>query len=219
TAPKAKLERMRALGARLVLVSYATAWQALEARAYPGVEGTFVHPFDDHDFIAGHGTMGLEILEDAPDVATVIASIGGGGLITGVGSAIKAVKPSVRLVGVEPETAAPMARSLAAGSPQEFPDWKATFVDGAGGKSVFPRMWERMRPLIDDVIVVSLEETRQAMRMLAEKARVIAEGAGAMPLAAALTGKAGSGPMVAIVSGGNIDLAVFSELLAGPPRT
>ncbi|HUD72681.1 MAG TPA: threonine/serine dehydratase [Dongiaceae bacterium] len=218
TAPQAKLDRMRALGARLVLVSYATAWQALEARAYPGVEGTFVHPFDDHDFIAGHATMGLEILEDAPDVATVIASIGGGGLITGVGSAIKALKPSVRLVGVEPETAAPMARSLKTGSPQEFPDWKATFVDGAGGKSVFPRMWERMRPLVDDVIVVSLEETRQAMRMLAEKARVIAEGAGAMPLAAALTGKAGSGPMVAIVSGGNIDLAVFSELLAGPPR-
>ncbi len=218
TAPKAKLERMRALGARLVLVPYATAWKALEARAYPGVEGTFVHPFDDHDFIAGHATMGLEILEDAPDVATVIASIGGGGLITGVGSAIKAVKPSVRIVGVEPETAAPMARSLQSGSPQEFPDWKASFVDGAGGKSVFPRMWERMRPLVDDVIVVSLEETRQAMRMLAEKTRVVAEGAGAMPLAAALTGKAGNGPIVAIISGGNIDLAVFSELLAGPPR-
>jgi threonine dehydratase len=215
TAPKAKLERMKALGARLVLVPYAVAWQALEARAYAGVEGTFVHPFDDHDFIAGHATMGLEILEDAPDVVAVIASIGGGGLITGVASAIKALKPSVKIWGVEPETAAPMARSLAAGSPQEFPEWKATFVDGAGGKSVFPRMWERMRPLVDGVIVVSLEETKQAMRLLAEKARVIAEGAGAMPPAAALTGKAGQGPIVAIISGGNIDLAVFSELVGG----
>ena len=214
TAPKAKLERMRALGARLVPVSYAEAWKALEARAWPGVEGTFVHPFDDHDFIAGHATMGLEILEDAPDTAAVIASIGGGGLIVGVGSAMKALKPSIKIWGVEPETAAPMARSLAAGSPQEFPEWKASFVDGAGGKSVFPRMWERMRPLVDGVIVVSLDETRRALRLLAEKARVIAEGAGAMPLAAALTGKAGNGPIVAIVSGGNIDLAVFSELVA-----
>src|SRR6476661_10735034 len=131
TAPKSKLERMIALGAKLIPVPYEIAWKALDERSFSGVDGTFIHPFDDDDFIAGHGTMGLEILEDAPDVAAVIASIGGGGLITGVGSAIKAVKPSVRLVGVEPETAAPMARSLAAGSPQEFPDWKATFVDGA----------------------------------------------------------------------------------------
>jgi threonine dehydratase len=214
TAPASKLERMKALGARLVLVSYAVAWRALEERSFPGVEGTFIHPFDDHHFIAGHATMGLEILEDAPDTAAVIASIGGGGLITGVGSAIKALKPQVHVWGAEPETAAPAARSFAVGSPQDFPDWQASFVDGAGGQSVFPRMWQRMRPLVDGVIVVSLEETKRAMRLMAERARVISEGAGALPLAAALTGKAGQGPIVAIVSGGNIDLAKFSELIA-----
>jgi threonine dehydratase len=213
TAPAAKIERMKALGAKLILVPYATAWKTLDERAYPGAEGTFIHPFDDDHFIAGHATMGLEILEDAPDVAAVIASIGGGGLITGVGSALKALKPEVKIWGVEPETAAPMAQSLAAGAPQTFKEWKASFVDGAGGQSVFPRMWQRMKPLVDGSIVVTLEETRRAMRMMAEKARVIAEGAGAMPLAAALTGKAGKGPIVAIVSGGNIDLAKFTELI------
>src|SRR5262245_770171 len=161
TAPPAKLERMKALGARLVPVPYEVAWKALDDRAYPGVEGTFVHPFDDHHFITGHGTMGLEILEDAPDVAAVIAAIGGGGLITGVGSAVKALKPGVRIWGAEPETAAPVALSLAKGSPQAFPEWKASFVDGAGGQSVFPRMWERMKPVIDGSIVVTLEQTRQ----------------------------------------------------------
>lgn len=214
TAPASKIDRMRALGATLVPVSYDVAWQTLEARAFAGVDGTFIHPFDDHQFIAGHATMGLEILEDAPDAAAVIASIGGGGLITGVASAIKALKPEVRVWGVEPETASPMALSLAEGAPQVFKEWRASFVDGAGGQSVFPRMWERMRPLVDGSVVVSLEETKGAMRILAEKARVIAEGAGAMPVAAALTGAAGQGPIVAIISGGNIDLKKFAELIA-----
>jgi len=205
TAPVAKIERMKALGATLVLVPYEVAWKALGERAFSGVDGTFIHPFDDHNFIAGHGTMGLEILEDAPDTAAVIAGIGGGGLITGVGSAIKALDPRIRIWGAEPETAAPAARSFAAGSPQEFPEWKASFVDGAGGHSVFPRMWQRMQPLVDGCIVVTLEQTKQAMRLMAEKSRIIAEGAGALPLAAALTGAAGSGPIVAIVSGGNVD--------------
>jgi threonine dehydratase len=213
TAPASKLERMKALGAKLVLVSYDGAWKALEERSYPGVEGTFVHPFDDHNFIAGHGTMGLEILEDAPDVAAVIGGIGGGGLVVGVGSAIKALKPEVKIFGAEPETAAPAALSFKMGSPQPFKDWKLSFVDGAGGQSVFPRMWERMKPLVDGYIVVSLEETKNAMRLMAEKARIISEGAGALPLAAALTGKAGQGPIVAIVSGGNIDLKKFFELI------
>jgi len=213
TAPKAKLERMRALGAKLILVPYEVAWQALEARAYPGADGTFVHPFDDDNFIAGHATMGLEILEDAPDVAAVIGAIGGGGLITGVGSAIKALKPDVKIFGAEPETAAPAALSFEKGSPQVFEKWEASFVDGAGGQSVFPRMWERMKPVVDGYIVVTLEETKAAMSLMAEKARVIAEGAGALPLAAALTGKAGKGPIVAIVSGGNIDLKKFCELI------
>jgi len=213
TAPVAKLDRMRALGAKLVLVSYQRAWQALEDRSYPGVEGTFIHPFDDHNFITGHATMGLEILEDAPETMAVIAAIGGGGLITGVGSAVKALKPGIRVWGAEPETAAPAALSFAKGSPQVFEEWKATFVDGAGGKSVFPRMWERMKPVMDGVHVVTLDQVKGAMRLMAEKARVITEGAGALALAAATTGKAGNGPIVAIVSGGNIDLEKFSALI------
>jgi threonine dehydratase len=219
TAPTSKLERMKALGAKLVLVPYAVAWKTLEDRAYPGVEGTFIHPFDDHNFIAGHATMGLEIFEDAPDTVAVIAGIGGGGLITGVGSAMKALKPNVRIWGAEPETAAPAARSFAAGSPQSFPEWQASFVDGAGGQSVFPRMWERMKPVVDGYIIVTLDQTKQAMRLMAEKVRIISEGAGALPLAAALTGKAGKGPIVAIVSGGNIDLTKFCELLESAVST
>ena len=214
TAPKSKLERMKTLGAKLIPVPYEIAWKALDERSFPGVDETFIHPFDDDNFIAGHGTMGLEILEDAPDAAAVIASIGGGGLITGVGSAIKALKPQVKIFGVEPETATPAALSFEKGSPQVFPNWKASFVDGAGGQSMFPRMWERMRPVVDGCLVVTLEETKNAMRFLAEKARIISEGAGALPLAAALTGKAGKGPVVAIVSGGNIDLKKFCELIA-----
>src|SRR6184192_1667324 len=214
TAPESKIDRMRALGAKLIPVPYEVAWKALEERSYPGAEGTFVHPFDDHNFIAGHGTMGLEILEDAPDTAAVIASIGGGGLITGVGSAIKALRPEIRVWGVEPETAAPAALSFEKGSPQVFKDWRASFVDGAGGQSMFPRMWERMKPVVDDYLVVSLDETKKAMRLLAEKARIISEGAGALPLAAALTKKAGKGPIVTVVSGGNIDLDKFCELIA-----
>ncbi len=213
TAPAAKLDRMKALGAKLVLVPYEVAWQALEDRSFPGVEGTFIHPFDDHNFIIGHATMGLEILEDAPDTAAIIAAIGGGGLITGVGSVVKALKPEIKVWGAEPETAAPLALSFSKGSPQVFKEWTATFVDGAGGKSVFPRMWERMEPVVDGAIVVTLEETKRAMRLMAEKARVISEGAGALPLAAALTGKAGRGPIVAIVSGGNIDLSKFCEIV------
>jgi threonine dehydratase len=213
TAPASKIERMRALGASLIPVPYDVAWKALEERSFPGVEGTFVHPFDDHNFIAGHATLGLEILEDAPDTAAVIAAIGGGGLITGIGSALKALNPAIKVWGAEPETAAPAALSFAMGSPQEFKDWKPSFVDGAGGQSLFPRMWERMKPVVDGYIVVSLDETKKAMRLMAEKTRVIAEGAGALSVAAALTGKAGQGPIVAIVSGGNVDLKKFCEII------
>ena len=214
TAPQTKLDRMRALGATIVPVSYEDAWRAAEAHAFDGMDGTFIHPFDNHDFIAGHGTMGLEILEDAPDVRAVIAAIGGGGLITGVGSAIKAVRPDVRIFGAEPETAAPYALSLGAGAPSKFPDWTASFVDGAGGQSVTARMWQRMQAVVDGAITVSLDQVRDSMRLMAEKARVIAEGAGALALAAALTGEAGEGPIVCVVSGGNIDLGKFAELVA-----
>jgi threonine dehydratase len=214
TAPQSKLERMKALGAKLISVPYDIAWKTLDERSFPGAEGTFIHPFDDDNFIAGHGTMGLEILEDAPDTTAVIASIGGGGLITGVASAIKTLKPEVKMFGVEPDTAAPAALSFNKGAPQVFPDWKASFVDGAGGQSMFPRMWERMKPVVDGYLVVTLEQTKNAMRLLAEKVRIIAEGAGALPVAAALTGKAGKGPVVAIISGGNIDLHKFCELIS-----
>jgi threonine dehydratase len=213
TAPQNKLDRMRALGAAIVPVSYEQAWQSAEAHAHPGLDGTFIHPFDSHDFIAGHGTMGLEILEDLPQVRTVIAAIGGGGLISGVGSALKARRPDVKVIGAEPETAAPYAHSLREGGPRRFPDWQASFVDGAGGKSVTERMWQRMHPVVDGAITVTLDQTRDAMRLIAEKTRTIAEGAGALALAAALTGEAGEGPIVCIVSGGNIDLKTFCELV------
>jgi threonine dehydratase len=214
TAPASKVERMRRLGAKLIPVPFDVAWKAMEERAFDGAEGTFIHPFDDQNFVTGNATIGLEILEDAPDVVAVIAAIGGGGLITGLGSAVKALKPRVKVWGAEPETAAPGALSFAKQSPQKFPEWQQSFVDGAGGKSIFPRMWERMRPVADGSIVVSLEETRRAMRLLAEKARVIAEGAGALSVAAALSGKAGNGPIVAVVSGGNVDLDKFYELVS-----
>lgn len=213
TAADTKVQRMRDLGARLVKAPFDACWQAMEDRSFPGVEGTFVHPFDDHDFIAGNATVGLEILEDLPNVNAVVAAIGGGGLVAGIGSAFRALAPAVKILGAEPATAAPGAASFAAGSPQVFDQWQVSFVDGAGGKSIFPRMWERMQGIVDGSIVVSLDEVKRAMRLVAEKTRVIAEGAGALAVAAALSGKAGEGPIVAVVSGGNIDLAKFSELI------
>ena len=214
SAPQTKLDRMRALGADIIPVSYSEAWKAAESHAFEGLDGTFVHPFDNHDFISGHGTMGLEIVEDCAEVKTVIAAIGGGGLITGVGSAVKAKKPDVKVIGAAPETASPYAYSLAHGGPSKFPDWEASFVDGAGGQSVTQRMWDRMQAVVDGSIVVTLEQVRDAMRLMAEKARIVSEGAGALALAGALTGEAGDGPIICVVSGGNIDLAKFSSLIA-----
>jgi threonine dehydratase len=213
TAPETKVERMRALGATLVKAPFDACWRAMEERAFPGVEGTFVHPFDDHDFIAGNASIGLEILEDLPTVKTVFTAIGGGGLITGVASAIRSVAPGVRVLGAEPETASPGAVSFAAGAPRVFENWQASFVDGAGGKSIFPRMWERLKDTVDGSVVVTLEEVKNAMRIVASKARVIAEGAGALSVAAALKEK--DGPVVAVVSGGNIDLRKFCEIVTG----
>jgi threonine dehydratase len=213
TAPQTKLDRMRALGAEIVPVSYDRAWVAAESHEFPGIDATFVHPFDNHEFIAGHATMGLEILEDCPDVRTVICAIGGGGLITGVGSAIKAKRPETKVLGAEPETAAPYALSLREGGPRKYEDWRASFVDGAGGQSVTERMWQRMRPVTDGAITVTLKQTAEAMRLIAEKARTIAEGAGALSLAAALSDRSLDEPIVCVVSGGNIDLAKFAELV------
>lgn len=211
TAPETKVERMRNLGAKLVKAPFDACWRAMDDRAFPGVEGTFVHPFDDHDFVAGNATVALEILEDLPQVKTVISAIGGGGLIAGIGATMRALAPNVRVLGAEPETAAPGARSFAMGGPQEFPEWTASFVDGAGGKSIFPRMWERMRETVDGSTVVTLDEVKAAMKLVAEKSRVIAEGAGALAVAAAL--KESEGPVVAVISGGNIDLRKFCELV------
>ena len=213
TAPETKIERMRALGAKLVRAPFDKCWQAMDDRSFPGVEGTFVHPFDDHDFIAGNASVALEIVEDLPNVKTVISAIGGGGLVAGIGSALRHVAPHVRVLGAEPETAAPGAASFKAGGPQEFVQWQASFVDGAGGKSIFPRMWERLKDTVDGSVVVTLDEVKNAMRIVASKARVITEGAGALGVAAAL--KQTEGPVVAVVSGGNIDLKKFCEIVAG----
>jgi threonine dehydratase len=210
TAPQSKIERMRALGANLVFMSYDEAWRTLERRAHPAGAGRFIHPFDDHDFIVGHATMGLEILEDAPDARIVATAIGGGGLIAGVGSVIKARRPDIQVWGVEPETAAPARLSFEMGSPQVFPNWTASIADGAGGKSMFPRMWDRIRPIVDDYRTVSIPQIERAIRLMAEQARVISEGAGALPLAAVLADAHAEGPIVALVSGGNIDSAAFA---------
>lgn len=214
TAPAAKLNATRRLGAEIVQTSYDECWKALGARAHPAMTGAFVHPFEDDEFIAGNASAGLEILEDIPDVDAVIAGFGGGGLSSGIAAALKERGSKAKVFAAEPETAAPLAASFAAGSAQKFPEWKASFVDGCGGKSVFPRMWAIAHHLLAGSIVTTLEEVRQAMKVVAERNHVIAEGAGACAVAAGLSGKCGSGKVVCVVSGGNIDLAVFSELVS-----
>jgi threonine dehydratase len=215
TAPAAKLDAARRLGAEIVKATFDQCWAALAERTHPAMEGTFVHPFEDDEFIAGNASAGLEILEDLPDVDCVVAAFGGGGLSCGIATAMQERAPHVKVFAAEPETAAPLARSLAIGSPQNFPEWKASWVDGCGGKSVFPRMWALAHHLLAGSIVSSLEEIRQAMRLVAERNRVIAEGAGACAVAAGLSGKCGPGKIVCVVSGGNIDLKKFAELVTG----
>jgi threonine dehydratase len=216
TAPVAKLEAIRRLGAEIVKAPYDECWQALGERRHPAMTGTFIHPFEDDAFIAGNASAGAEIVEDLPDVDAVVAGFGGGGLSCGTASALALLKPSVKIYAAEPETAAPLARSFAAASAQAFPGWTASWVDGCGGKSVFPRMWALAHHLLAGSIVTTLEETRRAMKLVAERNHVIAEGAAACAVAAALTGKCGSGKVVAVVSGGNIDLAKFVELVSAP---
>jgi len=213
TAPVAKLDAARRLGAEIVKASYDQCWQALADRTHPAMSGSFVHPFEDDAFIAGNASAGLEILEDLPDVECIIAAFGGGGLSCGIAAAMKERSPQVKVFAAEPETAAPLARSLAMGSAQKFPDWKASWVDGCGGKSVFPRMWDLAHHLLAGSIVCTLEEIRQALRLLAERNHVIAEGAGACAVAAGLSGKCGSRKVACVVSGGNIDLAKFADLV------
>jgi threonine dehydratase len=214
TAPQAKLKAIERLGASIVRATYDECWTTVESHASPRMRGHFVHPFDDDDFIAGNATAGLEILEDLPDVDAVVAALGGGGLLSGVASVMRAKKPGVRVYAAEPETASPLATSLARGQASYFEGWKPSFVDGAGGKSVLPTMWPLLKELVDGSIVVSLDEIAAAMRKTAERVHVVAEGAGATAIAAALSGRAGTGKVVAVVSGGNIDLTRFAELVA-----
>ncbi len=213
TAPAAKLRAIERLGATIVTVSYDECWKTVEAHASPRMRGHFVHPFDDDDFIAGNATAGLEILEDLPDVNAVVAALGGGGLLSGVGSALRARKPSVRLYAAEPETAAPLELSLRRGEASRFESWTPSFVDGAGGKSVLPTMWPLLQTLVSESIVMPLDQIASAMRTAAERVHVVAEGAAGTAIAAALSGRCGPGKIVAVVSGGNIDLSRFSELV------
>src|SRR5271166_6042984 len=215
TAPAAKLNAARRLGAEIVMVPFDECWKALGDRTHPAMNGTFVHPFEDDEFIAGNASVGLEILEDLPDVDAVVAAFGGGGLSCGIAAAMKKRAPHVKVFAAEPETASPLARSFAAGSAQNFPEWKSSWVDGCGGKSVFPRMWALAHHLLAGSIVSTLEEIRRAMKLLAERNHVIAEGAGACAVAAGLSGKCGSEKVVCVVSGGNVDLAKFAELVTG----
>jgi threonine dehydratase len=216
TAPAAKIDAIGRLGATIVRVPHDEAWRAVESHASARMSGRMVHPFDDDDFISGNGTAALEILEDMPDVDAVVAAIGGGGLLAGVGCVMKALKPSAKVFAAEPETAAPLAASFAAGEAQRFDAWTASFVDGAGGRSVLASMWPLLEEWVDESVVVSLDDTAQAMKLAAERCHVIAEGAGACAIAAAMSPAMrarGYKKIVAIVSGGNIDLSRFASLV------
>jgi threonine dehydratase len=212
TAPAAKVDAINRLGASIVRVTYDEAWTTVERHASSRMRGYFIHPFDDDRFIAGNATLALEILEDLPDVDSIVGSVGGGGLLSGVVSTVRALQRQTHVYAAEPETAAPLSTSLAEGRPVYFPNWRASFVDGAGGKSVLDTMWPLLRQ-VDGSVVVTLDEIARAIRVVAERAHVIAEGAAGCAVAAALSGRAGAGKVVAIVSGGNIDLARFFEIL------
>lgn len=218
TAPDVKVRAIERLGASVVRASYDECWQTVVARDSDRMSGFFVHPFDDDRFIAGNGTVGLEILEDLPTVDAIVAPVGGGGLLAGIAASVAARRPPVRLLAAEPETAAPLARSLAAGRPMYLDNWTPSFVDGAGGKSVLDTMWPLLAPL-GGSIVVSLRETAQAIQFAANRAHIIAEGAAGCAIAAALSGRAGTGRVVAVVSGGNIDLSTFASVVGACPRS
>ena len=212
TAPDAKIRAIERLGATIVRATYDECWQTVESHASDRMRGHFVHPFDDDRFIAGNATAGLEILEDLPDVDAIVAPLGGGGLLGGIHSAVRELKPDTRVFAAEPETAAPLSASLAAGRPVYFDGWQASFVDGAGGKSVLATMWPLLAQLSGS-IVVSLDDVARAMKLAAERTRVIAEGAAGCAIAGAISGRAGTGKIVAVVSGGNIDLSKFATLV------
>ncbi len=212
TAPQTKISAVERMGGRVIKVPFADWWRTFETRSYPGVEATFIHAFDDLDVMAGNGTIALELLEDLPDLEAVVIPWGGGGLSCGIAAVLRARAPRVRIYAAEIETGAPLAASLAAGEPRTV-EYKPSFVDGIGSKMVFPNMLERAGRLLDGSLVVTLAEVAQAMKLVAERNRVIVEGAAACAVAAALSGRAGSGKIVAIVSGGNIDLDKFAQIV------
>jgi threonine dehydratase len=214
-APQTKLDAIARLGGRVVKVPYERWWEIMVASRYDEVDGLFVHPVQDERVMAGNGTIGLELAEDLPDVDAVLIPWGGGGLFTGIASALAALRPETRVYAVQPETGAAVSAALEAGEPREAPGFRPSFVDGAGAKVVLPAMWERARPLLAGAYTVSLDETAAAVRLLAERARVVAEGAGALAVAAALAGQVPGEKLVCVVSGGNIDAARLATILRG----
>lgn len=215
-APAIKLAALDRLGARIVPVPFARWWRVLLERRFEGMEGKFIHPVSDVSVMAGNATVATEILEDLPHVEKVLVPFGGGGLACGMASAFKALEPGARLFACEPETAHPLSTSLDAGSPQNV-TYTASFVDGAGSSGLLPEMWPMLRGLVEGAVVVSLEETAEAIRLLVERMRVVAEGAGALPLAAAHSGKVGGGTICCVVSGGNIDPGRLAAILNRAP--
>ena len=212
-APQTKVDAVHRLGARTIKVTYQRWWQVMEERSYPGIDGVFVHPVSDAAVIAGNGTIGLEIIEDLPDVDTVLVPFGGGGLSSGIATALKSVKPNVKVYACEVETAPSLTAALDAGQPTRI-ERKPSFIDGIGGMGVLPDMWPIVSAVLDGALVSSVEEIAQSVKLLAERARVVAEGAGGSSLAAALKHNVG-GKVVCVVSGGNIDATKLAAILEG----
>jgi threonine dehydratase len=213
-APEAKLAAIERLGGQVLKLPYDDWWNVIITGHVDGIEGLFVHPVQDPGVMAGNGTIGLEILEDLPDPDAVVIPYGGGGLTVGIASAVKALRPATKIVTAEPGTAAALAAALAAGHPADV-DYRASFVDGSGSRRVLDSMWPLVAPLVDRALAIPVDEVAAAVRTLAERVRVIAEGAGALAPAAALSGRAGTGKIVCVVSGGNINLSKLAEILNG----
>lgn len=214
TAPQRKLDGMRQLGARIISVSFDEWWATLESRSREGIKASFIHPFDDSNVVAADGTIGLEIVDEMPDVEAILVPWGGGGLSTGIAAAVKSVKPTCRVFAVEVEGAAPLSASLAAGKPVAI-DYRPSFIDGIGSKTVFPNMLELAQQLLGGSLSTSVEETARSVRLLMERNRIVAEGAGAAPVAVALSGKVPAKRIVCVVSGGNIDAHKLVAILEG----
>ena len=213
SAPSTKVNAVNRLGANIVPLPYDDWWQTLRDHGREGMPGRFIHPVADRDVMAGNGTIGLEIVEDLPDVDTVLVPFGGGGLVSGIATAVRSLQPNARVYGCEVETSTPLSAALTAGHPVVV-ERTPSFVDGIGGRGVLDEMWPIVSALVQQALVATLAETRAAIRLLVERARVVAEGAGAVPLAAALAGRAGAGKLVCVVSGGNIDTKTLIDILS-----